>query len=168
MRWRGKPVSTFPNTKPLFVNLGSDRMSSLKGERNLTILLASLKPQLHPAVFVFVALKKDKRSLPENVTPICQFQETEGLTLILEKVQADQAKLAYQYPCRMITLTVHSSLEAVGLLATITQALASEKISVNAISAYYHDHLFVACDRAEAAMDCLQKLANNSQNWFSN
>ena len=133
-------------------------MASPKGEENLAALLASLQPKLHPAVFVFCTVKASEVSL-EALTPICQFQEPEGVTLILEKVQAEDYGLAYLYPCRMITLTIHSSLEAVGLLATVTQALATEGISVNAISAYYHDHLFVACDRAEEAMDYLQKLA---------
>ncbi|MEM9005802.1 MAG: ACT domain-containing protein [Cyanobacteria bacterium P01_F01_bin.86] len=132
-------------------------MASPIGEVNLKTLLESLQPQLHPAVFVFSTLKTGE-SLPSDITPICQFQEAEGLTLIVEQDQADRAGLAYLYACRMITLTVHSSLDAVGLLATVTQALAAANISVNAISAYYHDHLFVACDRAEAAMACLEKI----------
>ena len=83
--------------------------------------------------------------------------------LILEKTQADRCELPYLYPCRMITLTVHSSLEAVGLLAVVTQALATEDISVNAVSAYYHDHLFVACDRAQDALNCLSQLNTTTE-----
>jgi hypothetical protein len=59
----------------------------------------------------------------------------------------------------LITLTVHSSLSAVGLLATIAQALAAQNISVNVVSAYFHDHLFVPQAQAEAAIACLQQLA---------
>lgn len=137
-------------------------MSSPSGEENLNTLLASLQPQLHPAVFVFCTLESTQ-PFPDDVNPVCQFQEAEGLTLILEKTQADRCELPYLYPCRMITLRVHSSLEAVGLLAVVTQALATEDISVNAVSAYYHDHLFVACDRAEEAMCFLQKLTGLSE-----
>ncbi|MGF1522736.1 MAG: ACT domain-containing protein [Leptolyngbyaceae cyanobacterium] len=132
-------------------------MSLQGGETDLAALLECLRPELHPAVYVFCSLPNDVQ-IPTGVMPVCQFQETEGLTLIVEKMQADRAQLAYVYPCRMITLTVHSSLEAIGLLAKVTQSLAKAGISVNAISAYYHDHLFVACDRANEAMTCLQKL----------
>ncbi|NER79666.1 MAG: ACT domain-containing protein [Leptolyngbya sp. SIO1D8] len=133
-------------------------MPSPVGEENLDTLLASLHPHLHPAVYVFCTLENGK-SLPSSVVPICQFQEAESLTLIVDQEQAKQASLPSLYPCRMITLRVHSSLAAVGLLAKVAQALAMENISVNAISAYYHDHLFVPCDRAEDAMICLQQLA---------
>jgi hypothetical protein len=43
-------------------------------------------------------------------------------------------------------------------LAKITTALAKEGISVNAFSAYYHDHLFVPYDRKEDAMAALAEL----------
>jgi hypothetical protein len=132
-------------------------VSSATGETNLNTLLASLQPHLMPGVFVFCSLPLDA-SPPTDVAPICQFKEAEGLTLIVEKHDADRAHLTYQFPCRLITLTVHSSLTAVGLLAAIAQALAAENISVNAVSAYYHDHLFVPCDRVDAAMACLQRL----------
>ncbi|MEL6320075.1 MAG: ACT domain-containing protein [Cyanobacteria bacterium J06626_14] len=132
-------------------------MSSQSGETDLEILLESLEPELHPAVHVFCTLERDE-PIQDEVRPICQFQEAEGTTLIVEQSQAEAFQLDYTYPCRMITLTVHSSLEAVGLLASVTQALAAKDISVNAISAYYHDHLFVECDRVADAMTCLQRL----------
>jgi uncharacterized protein len=55
-------------------------------------------------------------------------------------------------------LTVHSSLEAVGFLAAITARLAETGISVNAVSAFYHDHLFVPHDRADEALARLQEM----------
>lgn len=131
--------------------------SSSIGETQLSVLLTTLRPQLHPSVFVFATLPAAE--IPPGVEPMCQFQEPEGLTLIMPQLQADQAQIPYQYPCRMITLTVHSSLEAVGMLAAITQALSAVGISTNVVSAYFHDHLFVACDRVQEALDCLAKLA---------
>jgi hypothetical protein len=84
------------------------------------------------------------------------------MTYILEQGAADQAHLDYQFPCRLISLTVHSDLAAVGLLAAIASALAAEGISVNAISAFYHDHLFVPCDRVEDALACLHRLTQQA------
>ena len=47
------------------------------------------------------------------------------------------------FPCHMITVMVHSALDAVGFLATITTRLAAAGIGVNLVSAFFHDHLFV-------------------------
>jgi hypothetical protein len=44
------------------------------------------------------------------------FQEEEGTTLVLDQAKAQSASLNGVFPCRMITLTIHSSLEAVGFL----------------------------------------------------
>jgi hypothetical protein len=63
----------------------------------------------------------------------------------------------------MITLSIHSSLEAVGFLAAITGKLADHNISVNPISAYYHDHLFVPAARAQAAMELLQEFSKGNR-----
>ena len=67
--------------------------------------------------------------------------------------------LAGTYPCKMISLSVHSSLTAVGFLAAITARLAERGISVNPVSGFYHDHLFVPEDRADEAMDILSGFA---------
>ncbi len=50
-----------------------------------------------------------------------RFIEREGTTLILAENQAKAAGLAGTFRCRMITLDIHSSLEAVGFLAAITE-----------------------------------------------
>lgn len=130
----------------------------MPGETTLATLLRSLKPQLHSERFVFCTLP----ALPDNISgaaPVSLFYEAEGVTLIVPKARAIAQGWPYTYDCRQITLTVHSSLEAIGLLAAVTTALAAEGISVNPVSAYYHDHLFVPADRAEEAMACLNKLA---------
>jgi len=78
--------------------------------------------------------------------------------LILPRERADAAGLPYTAVFRKVTLSVHSSLEAVGFLAAITRHLADHGLSVNAVSAYYHDHLFVPAARAEEAVALLQAL----------
>jgi uncharacterized protein len=62
----------------------------------------------------------------------------------------------------MITLDIHSSLEAVGFLAAITTRLAAAGMGVNPVSAFYHDHLFVPAERAEEALGLLRDLAKDS------
>lgn len=87
------------------------------------------------------------------------FHEEEGVTFIVEKEIAEKNNLAYDKIWSLITLKVHSDLSAVGFLAAITKALAEAGISVNAVSAYYHDHLFVPEEKKEEAMKVLKKLS---------
>ncbi len=60
-------------------------------------------------------------------------------------------------------MTVHSSLEAVGFLAALTTRLAAAGISVNPVSAFYHDHLFVPENRAEEAVRLLVNMAQEAK-----
>ena len=90
------------------------------------------------------------------------FHEREGTTLILREEEAQAAGLPGSFRCRMITLNVHSSLEAVGFLAAITTRLAQAGMGVNPVSAFYHDHLFVPADRAEEAMAILEAMGGEN------
>ena len=128
----------------------------MSGETDLNQLIQQMKPELNPGEYVFsLTSSRDQVMLTEA---LCVFQENEGITLILSKKRAEQAKLPYSATYAWITLTVHSSLEAVGLTAAVSRALTLGNISCNVVAAYYHDHLFVPFKDAERAMDVLQKL----------
>ena len=120
-----------------------------------------MHPELDPREFVFTSSSADTLAeLSRSGTiPLATFTEAEGLTMVLEHSAATRAGLPYIYPCRLITLTVHSSLDAVGFVACITSALATAGISVNPIAAYHHDHLLVPTDRAGDAMAILERLS---------
>ena len=130
----------------------------MPGETNLTRLLAGMRPSLQPQIFVFATLP-DCFAIPGEVEPVMAFREREGMTLIIEEAQARKAGIAGAFRSRMITLEVHSSLDAVGFLAAITARLAEAGMGVNAVSAFHHDHLFVPVDRAEEALLTLEQLA---------
>ncbi len=127
----------------------------MSGETDLDRLIVSMDPELWPGVFVFATIAP-AMAIPSELTPVMQFRESEGLTLIVEREAADLARIAGSFPCRMITLKIHSSLETVGFLAKITARLAQAGISVNPVSAFFHDHLFVPEDRAEEAVELLK------------
>jgi hypothetical protein len=117
-----------------------------------------MKPEMHDGVFVFCSVPLD-REIPATLQPVHIFREREGTTLVVRREEAESAGLSGQFASRLITLTVHSSLEAVGFLAAITGRLAQAGISVNAVSAYYHDHLFVPDHRADEALHLLQEMS---------
>ncbi|WP_035990662.1 ACT domain-containing protein [Leptolyngbya sp. KIOST-1] len=130
----------------------------MAGETNLNQLLATMQPMQRQGEYVFCTLPADQVGTLTSQT-IGLFHEDEGLTLMLLRSQADAAGLPYDAVFAMITLTVHSSLEAVGFLAAIATQLASHGISVNPVSAFYHDHLFVPVAQAELALALLHELS---------
>jgi hypothetical protein len=73
---------------------------------------------------------------------------------------ADKLKLDYSFIASWITLTVHSSLDAVGLTAAFSRALSDEGISCNVVAAFYHDHIFVDRKDAEKAMQVLSRFSS--------
>ena len=129
----------------------------MPGEGNLETLLKSMKPEMQEGIFVFCSIPEGKE-IPAALRPVHIFREHEGTALIVRREQAEGAELPHQFASRMITLTVHSSLEAIGFLAAITARLAAAGISVNAVSGFYHDHLFVPEHRASEALQLLQNM----------
>ena len=61
----------------------------------------------------------------------------------------------------MITLNIHSSLEAVGFMAIVATTLAAAGVGVNPVAGYFHDHLFVVTEHAETALLELRALARD-------
>jgi uncharacterized protein len=129
----------------------------MTSEKNLEKLLKNLKPILNKGDYVFCNVK-DLESLDfDDILYI--FREHESITVVLKKEIADSLNLEYNYIASWITLTVHSSLEAVGLTAAFSTALAKEGISCNVVAAYYHDHIFVDKKETEKAMQVLKLIS---------
>ena len=124
----------------------------------LDILLKNMEPVLDEQEYVFCTLS-EKQLEESGASPEGMFREAEGITVILEKQFAEDNLIAYAFVSRKITLNVHSSLEAIGFLASITGRLADAGISVNPVSAFYHDHLFVEAGKASEAHRILNELA---------
>jgi hypothetical protein len=95
-----------------------------------------------------------------ELNALCTFMEKEAVTVILPKATADANSMPYDVVCAWITLTVHSSLGAVGLTAAVSSALARANISCNVIAAYYHDHIFIPVADADRAMEVLLSISS--------
>jgi uncharacterized protein len=129
----------------------------MAGETNLDALIRSLSAVLVDGLYVFVTLPYERA--PLEIVPRMVFREAEGTTYILLKSEAEALGLAYEFPCRMITLNIHSSLEAVGFMARIATELAKHNMGVNPVSGFFHDHLFVPDGRQQDAMAVLEKMS---------
>tara|TARA_R110000868_G_scaffold15443_7_gene70411 strand:- start:294 stop:686 length:393 start_codon:yes stop_codon:yes gene_type:complete len=130
----------------------------MAGEKNLETLLKSMKPQHNIGEYVFCITDDIKKISLEEIILI--FKEQEGTTVIIKKELADRLKLDYSFIASWITLTVHSSLEAVGLTATFSSALAQDGISCNVVAAFYHDHIFVDQKDINKAMEILNRFSS--------
>lgn len=128
----------------------------MAGETTLATLLRSMSPQLNAGEYVFCCVA-DASQL-QGCEAVGSFREQEGLTVILERAQAERLGLGFDYVAAWITLNVHSALQAVGLTAAFSSALGQAGISCNVMAGYYHDHLFVGLEDAGRAMDVLQQL----------
>lgn len=127
---------------------------NMVGITDLTVLLKSMKPELNEGEYVFCTVRDIDKIQISDIISI--FKEKEGYTIILKKELADTLRLEYSYIASWITLTIHSSLEAVGLTAAFSKALSDENISCNVVAAYYHDHIFVDKKDASKAMKILK------------
>jgi hypothetical protein len=120
-----------------------------------------MRPELREEEYVFASVAGD--SVEEYISDcLMSFRENEGITLIVERDIADDAGFGYDRVWRLITLQVHSDLEAVGFLAAITKHFATKKISVNVVSAFFHDHLFVRDSDTEKALALLQEMQDST------
>jgi len=127
----------------------------MAAESNLQTLLGTMQPKLLADEFVFCTVPETKFADLDGLNPLAMFREDEGLSLILEKSVADGAGLEYQSVFRAISLTVHSSLDAVGFTAAITTKLTAGGVSANVVAAHYHDHVLVPADKSELALQLL-------------
>ena len=136
--------------------MGTNEVGST-GESDLLTLIAQMSPSLDGQVWAFVSVD-DVSSEYVAEHALATFRETEGTTLIVPWERAEEFDVCSE-PMARITLNIHSSLEAVGLTAAVSQALASEAISANVVAGFYHDHIFVPQTTGERAVACLTLLS---------
>jgi uncharacterized protein len=135
----------------------------MTGIVELSALIANLEPVLVEGEFVYATVPANGLDDYLSLRPMGLFFEPEGLTLILPVQTAAEAGLKASALLRCITMTVHSSLEAVGLTAAMATALTKEGISANVVAAYFHDHIFVPTADAERAVEALKSLSDSAK-----
>lgn len=145
------------------------------GETHLPTLLHTMTPTLDPETYIYATLpsKTTPQSLPTSLDIRLLFRESESWTLITTKASAhdhissSSTSLSLSgvdsFECRMITLAIHSSLEAVGFIAAVSAALAGEKVPCNVVAGFLHDHVFVPVAKVDQAMGVLERLASGDK-----
>ena len=124
-------------------------------------MLAQMAPVLDSVRYCFMLIAPE--IAPQALgAAIGTFREDEGVTAIVPESVARE--LGEEGPAMArITLTVHSSLEGVGLTAAVASTLAEAGIACNMVAAFHHDHAFVPAERGEEALALLRELSASSR-----
>ena len=122
-------------------------------ERDLGRLLAGLAPAVRPVAYVVVETEAE---IPAAAVIV----EDEATTKVVEQTVADAHGLRYTFVAAWITCTIESDLEAVGMTAAMSRALADAGIACNVLAGSRHDHLLVPWRRRDDAVAILSALAD--------
>lgn len=131
----------------------------MAGETDLEAMLRTLTVSRRPGRFTLVTLdsKIEPPAIGNGIEAV--LEESEGTTIVCTVETAEANNWPQEFLAAWLTLDVHSALEAVGLTAAFSVALAGQGIPCNVLAGYFHDHLLVPEDRAADAVACLEGLA---------
>lgn len=131
---------------------------SINPEKSLQRLIQTMQPSLMEGTYAYVTVPNG-RAMPPGLSPLMTFREPEGVSLLVTEREAAFSGLPAAFFCRGILLNLNASLYAVGFLAAVAARLAKAGMSINIVSAYHRDYIFVPSARAEEAVGILKKMA---------
>jgi len=123
------------------------------GETDLEVMLSTLGVQRRPGVFAYIAVEVPTPGLVAAAHALVR--EGRLTTIVLPVDAAERAGQSTAVRFAWLTLTVPSSLDAVGLTAVVSARLAASGIPCNVLAGYHHDHLLVPADRVDDAIRAL-------------
>ena len=123
------------------------------GETDLSAMLATLGVQRRPGVFAYIAVNVPTPGL--IAAAHAMVKEGRLTTIVLPVDAAERAGQSTDAQFAWLTLTVQSSLDAVGLTAAVSARLSAVGIPCNVLAGYHHDHVLVPVDRVDLAIDAL-------------
>lgn len=126
--------------------------------QNLLDILSDLNPVLSSTDYVYIHYPNN--SIPDEA--IAFFREVEGLSLIVEKQWADARAIPYQLTLSHICINIQTSLELVGLTASLSTALTEANIPCNMVAAFHHDHIFIPSALKDRALQCILNLTKEN------
>lgn len=133
----------------------------MAGLTDLDEMLASLAVERRDGTFTVIRVEADGLTLGDGIEALVT--ETEGTTAVVEIDAARRRGWVVEFEAAWLTLTVHSSLEAVGLTAAVSDVLAADGIACNVLAGFHHDHLLVPVDRADDATAAIRRLRDRSR-----
>ena len=130
----------------------------MAGLTDLEVMLRTLTVSVRPARYTIVTVDEPV-ALNRGVEAV--LTEDEGTTVVATVDEARRRGWPVGFVAAWVMLDVHSALDAVGLTAALSSALAEEGIAANVLAGYFHDHILVPADRVDDAIECLTRLSNS-------
>jgi hypothetical protein len=109
-----------------------------------------------PGTYVYCSLPRGTDLV--GVAAVATIVEPEGVSVIVPEQEAIERGWRALFRAAWIQFGLVSALDAVGLTAAVSQALAAAGIGCNMVAGAYHDHVFVPVERASEALDLLNQL----------
>ncbi len=131
----------------------------MAGETDLDVMLRTLTVSVRPGTYTLVTVDKPVE-LGGGIAAV--LTEDEGTTVVATVEEAERRGWPVDFEGAWLTLDVHSALDAVGLTAAVSAALAAHGIPANMLAGHFHDHILVPADRADDSVVCLTRLAQGS------
>lgn len=128
----------------------------MSGVTDLSLMLATLDVEVRAGTFVYRT--RATRDAALDAVGVARIDEAEGVTYVINARDADADRTTTEFIAAWLTLTVQSSLHAVGLTAAVAQALAARGIACNVLAGFHHDHLLVPADRVDDAIAAVHAL----------
>ena len=127
------------------------------GETDLDALLEGLAVARRPGTYRYVEVARpDPEQLAAAEAVIREGDATTLVVRVESEADDDVGGAEAVLDVAWLTLTVPSSLEAVGLTAAVSAALARAGIPCNVLAGVRHDHLLVPVARADDAIRVLE------------
>jgi len=124
---------------------------------DLDEMLRTLTVSVRPQRYTFITVETGTAPpLGEGVEAVIREDEADTIVATVERAAAEG--WPHHFVAAWLTLDVHSALEAVGLTAAFSAALAAAGIPCNVLAAYHHDHVLIPADRADEAVTALESL----------
>jgi uncharacterized protein len=123
------------------------------GETDLSVMLEELGVERRPGVFTYGTVAE----LTAEVLEVAHATVVEASSTTVVMSADDARRMGHPVDTELawLTLTVQSSLEAVGLTAAVSARLTDAGIACNVLAGYHHDHLLVPVARADEAVQVL-------------
>ena len=128
----------------------------MTGETHLPNILANLEVDVRAGTF-FVLTRRSPDAAADAVAE-ARITEAEGITYVVPEAYARACGEPPGFVASWLSLRVHSALNAVGVTAAVSGALAGRGIACTVIAGFHHDHLLVPAARRDDAIAAIRSL----------